>query len=118
MKFTDLFALMVIRHKVMTMTEFYNADFFDIDLVATHLEEVERDALERMRMLMWATLAPTPRSTNPPTRSSSSAGRAERKARRHPPQRNNSSKYLETSKKRNYVTERFGRKTYHQQQGV
>jgi len=49
---------MVIRHKVMTMTEFYNADYFDIDLVASHLEEVERDALERMRMMMWATLAP------------------------------------------------------------
>lgn len=58
MKFTDLFALMVIRHKVMTMTEFYNADFFDIDLVASHLEEVERDALERMRLIMWAVLAP------------------------------------------------------------
>jgi hypothetical protein len=58
MRFTDLFVLMVIRHKVMTMTEFYNADYFDIDLVASHLEEVERDALERMRMMMWATLAP------------------------------------------------------------
>ena len=49
---------MVVRHKVMTMTEFYNADYFDIDLLASHLEEVERDALERMRMMMWAMLAP------------------------------------------------------------
>ena len=58
MSFTDLFALLVVRHKVMTMTEFYNADYFDINLVASHLEEVERDAMERMRMIMWAILAP------------------------------------------------------------
>ncbi len=58
MSFTDLFALLVVRHKVMTMTEFYNADYFDISLVASHLEEVERDALERMRMMMWAMLEP------------------------------------------------------------
>ena len=58
MSFTELFALLVVRHKVMTMTEFYNADFFDINLVCSHLEEVERDALERMRMIAWATLAP------------------------------------------------------------
>jgi hypothetical protein len=42
----------------MTMTEFYNADYFDINLVASHLEEVERDAMERMRMIIWAILAP------------------------------------------------------------
>lgn len=42
----------------MTMTEFYNADAFDLDLVCSHLEEVERDALERTRHLMWAMLAP------------------------------------------------------------
>ena len=58
MSFTELFALLVVRHKVMTMTEFYNADYFDIDLVASHLEEVERDALERMRHIMWAVLSP------------------------------------------------------------
>lgn len=58
MSFTDLFAQLVIRHKVMTMTEFYQADAFDIDLVASHLEEVERDASERMRNLMWAVLQP------------------------------------------------------------
>ena len=48
----------MVRHKVMTMTEFYNADAFDLDLVCSHLEEVERDALERTRHLMWAMLAP------------------------------------------------------------
>lgn len=53
-----MFALLVVRHKVMTMTEFYNADAFDLDLVCSHLEEVERDALERTRHLMWAMLAP------------------------------------------------------------
>ena len=42
----------------MSMTEFYNADAFDLDLVCSHLEEVERDALERTRHLMWAMLAP------------------------------------------------------------
>lgn len=50
--------MLVIRHKVMTMTEFYNADAFDIDLMASHLEEVDRDAAERMRMMVWAALAP------------------------------------------------------------
>ena len=38
MSFTELFALLVVRHKVMTMTEFYNADAFDINLVCSHLE--------------------------------------------------------------------------------
>lgn len=57
---------MVIRHKVMTMTEFYDADYFDIDLVASHLEEVERDALERMRMMMWAMLAPYSKKSQSP----------------------------------------------------
>lgn len=57
---------MVIRHKVMTMAEFYNADYFDIDLVASHLEEVERDALERMRMMMWAMLAPYSKKSQSP----------------------------------------------------
>ena len=50
--------LLVIRHKVMSMTEFYNADAFDIDLVLSNIGEVERDACERMRNLMWAMLAP------------------------------------------------------------
>ena len=50
--------LLVIRHKVMTMTEFYNADAFDIDLMLSNIGEVERDACERMRNLMWAMLAP------------------------------------------------------------
>lgn len=50
--------LLVIRHKVMTMTEFYEADAFDIDLVLSNIGEVERDACERMRNLMWAMLAP------------------------------------------------------------
>lgn len=50
--------LLVIRHKVMTMTEFYEADAFDIDLMLSNLGEVERDASERMRKLMWAVLAP------------------------------------------------------------
>lgn len=42
----------------MTLTEFYAADAFDLDLVCSHLDEVDRDALERMRHLMWAVLAP------------------------------------------------------------
>ena len=50
--------LLVIRHKVMTMTEFYTADAFDIDLMLSNIGEVERDACERMRNLMWAMLAP------------------------------------------------------------
>ena len=58
MSFTDVFVLLVIRHKVMTMTEFYNADAIDIDLMVSHLDEVGRDEAERMRLLMWATLAP------------------------------------------------------------
>lgn len=48
----------MVRYKVMTLTEFYEADAFDIDLVASNLEEVERDALERTRLMMWAALAP------------------------------------------------------------
>ena len=58
MSFTDLFTQLVIRHKVMTMTEFYDADAFDLDLVSSHMEEVDRDASERMRNIMWAMLAP------------------------------------------------------------
>lgn len=58
MSFTELFTTLVIRHKVMTMTEFYEADAFDLDLVASHMEEVDRDAAERMRNIMWAILAP------------------------------------------------------------
>ena len=50
--------MLVIRHKVMTMTEFYEADAFDIDLMASHLDQAERDASERMRHMMWAVLAP------------------------------------------------------------
>lgn len=55
---TDLFALLVVRHKVMSLTEFYEADAFDIDLMVSHLDQVERDASERMRHMMWAVLAP------------------------------------------------------------
>ena len=62
-----MFALLVVRHKVMTMTEFYNADAFDLDLVCSHLEEVERDALERTRHLMWAMLAPNSKQKLQPT---------------------------------------------------
>ena len=58
MSFTELFSTLVIRHKVMTMTEFYSADAFDLDLVASHMEEVDRDAAEMMRNIMWAMLAP------------------------------------------------------------
>lgn len=58
MSFTELFSTLVIRHKVMTMTEFYDADAFDLDLVSSHMEEVDRDAAERMRNIMWAMLAP------------------------------------------------------------
>lgn len=58
MTFTKLFVQLVIRHKVMTMTEFYNADAFDIDVVSSNLSEVERDASERMRNIMWAVLQP------------------------------------------------------------
>lgn len=58
MSVTELFALLVIRHKVMTMTEFYEADAFDIDLMASHLDQAERDASERLRMMVWAALAP------------------------------------------------------------
>lgn len=58
MTFTELFTQLVIRHKVMTMTEFYNADAFDVDVVSSNLSEVERDASERMRNIMWAILQP------------------------------------------------------------
>ena len=58
MSFTELFTQLVIRHKVMTITEFYNADAFDLDLVASNIREVDRDACERMRNIMWAVLAP------------------------------------------------------------
>lgn len=58
MTFTQLFVQLVIRHKVMTMTEFYNADAFDIDVISSNLDEVERDASERMRNIMWAVLQP------------------------------------------------------------
>ena len=40
------------------MTEFYEADAFDIDLMLSNIAEVERDASERMRMMVWAALAP------------------------------------------------------------
>ena len=58
MRLTDIFVLLVVRHKVMTMTEFYEADAFDIDLITSHLDQAERDAAERMRMTVWAALAP------------------------------------------------------------
>lgn len=58
MRFTELFAMLVIRHKVMTMTEFYNADAFDLDIIAANMSECEREPLERMRQIMWAVLAP------------------------------------------------------------
>ena len=58
MRVTDLFALLVIRHRVMSMTEFYEASAFDIDLMASNLEQAERDASERTRLIMWAALAP------------------------------------------------------------
>lgn len=67
MTFTELFALLVVRHKVMTVTEFYDADFFDINLVCSHLDEVERDALERMRHIVWAVLAPNSKRKIQPT---------------------------------------------------
>lgn len=67
MSFTELFAILVVRHKVMTMTEFYEADFFDINLVCSHLDEVERDALERMRHIVWAVLAPNSKRKLQPT---------------------------------------------------
>lgn len=63
MSFTDLFVLLVIRKKVMSMTEFYEADAFDLSLMASHLEEVDRDAAERMRMMVWAALAPYSKKT-------------------------------------------------------
>lgn len=40
------------------MTEFYNADVFDLDLMISNIGEAERDASERMRNIMWAMLAP------------------------------------------------------------
>ena len=58
MSVTDLFAALVVRHRVMSMTEFYEADAFDIDLMASHLDQAERDASERMRLMVWAALAP------------------------------------------------------------
>ena len=58
MRFTELFKLLVIRKKVMTMTEFFDADAFTIDLVLTNLEDADRDSMERMRNLVWAILAP------------------------------------------------------------
>lgn len=58
MSFTELFALLVIRKKVMSMTEFYEADVFDIDLVCSHLEEADRDNWEMSRQIVWAALAP------------------------------------------------------------
>ena len=57
----------MIRHKVMTMTEFYDADAFDIMVMCTHLEEVDRDAAERMRMIVWAALAPNSKRKIQPT---------------------------------------------------
>lgn len=53
-----MFRLIVVRHKLMTITEFYNADLFDVLLIADNMEEVDRDACERMRNIMWAQLAP------------------------------------------------------------
>lgn len=58
MRFTELFAMLVIRHKVMTMTEFFSADAFDLDVMAANMTECEREPLERMRQIMWAVLAP------------------------------------------------------------
>lgn len=58
MSFTDLLALLVVRHKVMRLSEFYAADAIDLDVLITHLEEVERDAMERTRLMVWAALAP------------------------------------------------------------
>lgn len=58
MRFTELFAMLVIRHKVMTMTEFFSADAFDLDVMANNMTECEREPLERMRQIMWAVLAP------------------------------------------------------------
>lgn len=40
------------------MTEFYEADAFDLSLMVSNLQEVDRDAAERMRMMVWAALAP------------------------------------------------------------
>ena len=40
------------------MTEFYNANAFDLNLMTSHLDEVDRDEKERMRMMIWASLAP------------------------------------------------------------
>ena len=67
MSFTDLFVLLVIRHKVMTMSEFYEADAFDIQLMCTHLDSSEREALERMRTIVWAVLAPNSKKKIMPT---------------------------------------------------
>ena len=50
--------MLVIRHKVMTMSEFYSADAFDLDVIAANMTECEREPLERMRQIMWAVLAP------------------------------------------------------------
>ena len=58
--------LLVIRFKVMTMTEFYEADAFDLDLMLSNIGEVERDASERMRNIMWAILAPNSKTTIKP----------------------------------------------------
>lgn len=67
MSFTDLFVLLVIRHKVMTMTEFYEADAFDIQLMCDHLDSAKREALERMRTIAWAVLAPNSKKKIMPT---------------------------------------------------
>ena len=67
MSFTDLFELLVIRHKVMTMTEFYEADAFDIQLMCDHLDSAERESLERMRTIVWAVLAPNSKKKIMPT---------------------------------------------------
>ena len=48
MRFTELFAMLVIRHKVMTMSEFYSADAFDLDVIAANMTECEREPLERL----------------------------------------------------------------------
>lgn len=42
----------------MSMTEFYEADAFDIDLMISNLDQAERDASERTRLIMWAAMAP------------------------------------------------------------
>lgn len=57
----------MLRYKVMSMTEFYNADIFDLNLCTANLEQAEREAYEKTRLMMWAALSPYSKKKIAPT---------------------------------------------------